>query len=1143
MPKRLTGINPLAYRGVEAVQPPNIVESSGATVRQPTTSDYYEFNEGDIWMVKRDPAAAIPNELWYLARKTGTALGVEAHWRQLYPQAGGGGGGNLRSDDALISVPDLITGAINVYGGNAYVPGSDIRLGDPNYVNIYTVQFPDVNTLEVVLKRSINQPNTNATATEGMYSLEGLNFMHNYGTNNTFLGHSSGNLGLDPVVASLNTGIGKNALHALQNGSRNTAIGASCMLQTDDGVYNVGIGYNTGSACAGADSDLILISNVGVNGESNAIRIGTMGVGDGQQDACYVAGIWNGVAIPGKDTGLVLVDEDGKLYVDDLEPNSCVFTDATGNPIAVKGPVGTVLTGHGIAPGDPSPEFLPVESAGGTVTISTNPITGAINLEAAGVAGLVTLTSDLGVVLPLLGNINVIGGELINTDNLVANTVTVNLDRGADGTVVAGTGAGSAAIYKTLFSPDGSIVFDFVTDPTAIHMVAPGGGGGGVTNLTADSGVPALPVGGAIQIAGGLNIRTVGSNPPGVITVHVTDDVDLAGHLYATTDIKTSTGNLVSTAGNLILPNTDGAGTMGAIRFGAGLGTRWIHNYGTNNVFVGPLAGNNSLTVADAVGNIGIGRESLKSVTTGSYNTGCGYASNYLLTTGDYNSAFGRYALRNISTGSYNVALGHNAGSAYTGAEHGNICISNIGVLNDAHQLRLGTHGTGDQQQSDCYIAGIRDSAAGTSPEMVVIGTVASGYKVWSEPIPSGISTFTTNSGNATPSAGVIKVLGTDNINTIGSGNTVTVRLNHSISQPTASADGSDGLYSLGGYDFMHNYPGVNTFLGVAAGNRTCLGSQLNVGIGTNALLHLTSGTNNVCTGYKAGFEITTGINNTAYGHLALTNSSATAQGNTAIGRSSLSNIVGTFNTAIGYASGANSIGGNSNLYLGSPGPVPGGAESNTIRIGSQGTAPTQQNRAYCAGIYGVNIGQSLPVYIKSDGQLGTTGGSIIFGFRQTTTIPSATGDGTVYVFGTSSGLTIDYDDGATLSGGTGTPIIFTAPATGRYSFVASVTVSVPASPPVPRPVSVDPLYLVTSNLSYAFTSFIPASTTIVQYVSEIVTATVDLDLGDTVRWACAVGTGATAKNIGIINFLSPTIPVVGVTNCYATFFTGYRIS
>jgi len=44
--KRRTGINSLAYLGVEAIAPPNLTIDD----RDPTTNDYIEFNVGALWL-------------------------------------------------------------------------------------------------------------------------------------------------------------------------------------------------------------------------------------------------------------------------------------------------------------------------------------------------------------------------------------------------------------------------------------------------------------------------------------------------------------------------------------------------------------------------------------------------------------------------------------------------------------------------------------------------------------------------------------------------------------------------------------------------------------------------------------------------------------------------------------------------------------------------------------------------------------------------------------------------------------------------------------------------------------------------------------------------------------------------------------
>ena len=693
---------------------------------------------------------------------------------------------------------------------------------------------------------------------------------------------------------------------------------------------------------------------------------------------------------------------------------------------------------------------------------------------------------------------------------------------------------------------------------------------GGVNQLTAHIGGPVPPTLNNINIEQGDNIETIGTPATSTIEIRVTDSVDLPnGHLMAKDYLEVTNGDVLIDAGNLRMPSTNGLGTTGVISWKnnpGGLNYRMIHTYGDaanlTNMFAGYRAGNTTMVDGTAVGNCGYGLACCEGLTTGAYNFFGGFDSGSKITTGSFNTGVGgRNALNKCVTGSYNCALGAYAATNYTADEHGNICIMSRGIAGDVHQLRLGTHGTGDGQQSDCYIAGIRDAAAGTSPEMVVIGTIASGYKVWSQPIPAaGAGQFQTDDGNiAVPSgAGILQVDGGYNIGTRAGANNIIIDVDASIQQDNTTAAGA-GIYALGARGagtyttnrFMHNYGTSSTYLGYQAGPISGAGGTNCVGIGTNALDAAAGASGCVAIGRNALGAATTAKNVTAVGNSA--GSAVTAPPGSFYGESIyIGNGAGNLYTTQYY----NITIGNSATSSDDP------TESRTARIGYKNiwttpapsphdpdpveteSLPYGTQSTYLYGVYKRSVAYSgTPVYVDHLGKLGTEGG-VMFAFRQTTSLPSVTGDGTVYVFGTSGGLTEDFDNTNSLVlGGAGAPAIFTAPYAGKYVFTASITMSVPASPPVPRPASVDPLYVVTSNLSYTYTNFIPASTTTVQYVSEIVTTVCYLDAGDSVRWACSAGTGATAKNISVINYLAPTIPGVGVTTCYATYFTGYRVS
>src|SRR6266852_4371997 len=117
-----------------------------------------------------------------------------------------------------------------------------------------------------------------------------------------------------------------------------------------------------------------------------------------------------------------------------------------------------------------------------------------------------------------------------------------------------------------------------------------------------------------------------------------------------TTLETTVTGGNVSPTGNIVLvPSTATAGNIlkGTASF--------IHNFGTNNTFIGVNAGNFTMS---GVGNTASGFNALQNNTTGVNNTASGVSALQSNTTGNSNTACGAGALLNNTTGSNNTDSG-----------------------------------------------------------------------------------------------------------------------------------------------------------------------------------------------------------------------------------------------------------------------------------------------------------------------------------------------------------------------------------------------------------------------------------------------------------------------------------------------------
>jgi hypothetical protein len=128
---------------------------------------------------------------------------------------------------------------------------------------------------------------------------------------------------------------------------------------------------------------------------------------------------------------------------------------------------------------------------------------------------------------------------------------------------------------------------------------------------------------------------------------------------FATHAANTFVGTQTINTGHLDLDNS--TGTTGTVTKN---GIRFLHNFGTDNVFLGLLAGNGTMTGA---GNAAIGASALFSNTSGSANTATGQDALSNNTTGFNNTATGNNALFSNTTGDQNAACGDNALAANTG--------------------------------------------------------------------------------------------------------------------------------------------------------------------------------------------------------------------------------------------------------------------------------------------------------------------------------------------------------------------------------------------------------------------------------------------------------------------------------------------
>jgi hypothetical protein len=384
-----------------------------------------------------------------------------------------------------------------------------------------------------------------------------------------------------------------------------------------------------------------------------------------------------------------------------------------------------------------------------------------------------------------------------------------------------------------------------------------------------------------------------------------------------------------------------------------------------------------------AGGNTAVGQNSLSSLTTGGYNTALGWfslksdttgmfntatgAGTLVLNTADQNTATGTAALLSNSTGAGNtangafalfgnttgngnIALGAIAGMNLTTGDN-NIDIGNEGVAGESRTIRIGDP---DVHES-IFLAGITPMNFDSSVSVLMV-----------DPLTGQLGSADVTNFNQGP-PGPPGPEGP---------------------QGPAGAQGAPGPQGQQGAAGPQGAPGPTGPQGpegpagpqgpagvgvlIMANERTGVGDgALNAGgdagstaVGFHALFNgVPSSVNNTALGDQALFNNTTGAANTASGTGALYFNTS-GNGNTAIGYHALRlNTTGIGNVALGTDTGFNQTTGNRNVYIG---------------FNMAGVAG-ENDSCYISGIFGQTSSGGSPVFINSNGKLGTTTSSLRF--------------------------------------------------------------------------------------------------------------------------------------------------------------------
>ena len=415
----------------------------------------------------------------------------------------------------------------------------------------------------------------------------------------------------------------------------------------------------------------------------------------------------------------------------------------------------------------------------------------------------------------------------------------------------------------------------------------------------------------------------------------------------------------------------------------------------TNSDGSAPTTG--TLNAAD--GNVGIGKDVLKAITSADANVIIGKNAGPAITSGGFNVLLGENAGSQISTGHSNIALGRAANRFGNGTD--NISLGSFSMMNadltGIQNICIGYYAGNNITTGDYNVVlGNADVASATGNHQLSISSNDTSSPVtWITGDSSGHVTLGNFEFDADQSVGS----GQDNY---------VLTYDHSDGQISleAAAGGASVLNELTDVT-MDATNFVDSILiqpnsdGSAPTTGTLSSATENVGIGKDVFKTLTSGLYNVVIGSNAGDALTSGGRNTFIG--ADAGSAITTSGySTALGYQAHQFHTGANNVALGYRALYNGGSGQNNVAIGNNAMIGAVTSNSSLAIGKSAL----QNMT--SGATNIGIGQESQM-------MQTTGSrNISLGYQTIRGYPN----GTAYSDNMAIGHQSMYGDGSSTSGG-----------------------------------------------------------------------------------------------------------------------------
>jgi hypothetical protein len=209
------------------------------------------------------------------------------------------GAGIIDSKLATISSPGKIT--------NSATTATDLNLANTIVSRDVSGNFSanQIEVVNLVVDGNLILSTDPATSSAGNI-FKGVNtpFVHNFGTNNTFVGINAGNLTMSGN--GRNAVFGANTFSSNLSGDNNSVLGYAALPACSTGTNNIAIGSGAGDVLTTGTNNIYINANASSSNESNTTRIGNL------QTSCFIAGI-RGVTTSNANAISVMIDSSGQL--------------------------------------------------------------------------------------------------------------------------------------------------------------------------------------------------------------------------------------------------------------------------------------------------------------------------------------------------------------------------------------------------------------------------------------------------------------------------------------------------------------------------------------------------------------------------------------------------------------------------------------------------------------------------------------------------------------------------------------------------------------------------------------------------------------------------------------------------------------